>query len=141
MTYFCTEITSNQMIANAFESFVDKNISNPSHRAKQIGLKSSFFLINAGVYITILFGLLCLLLIMLVISKIELGKISLKFADKVVEFKNHTFLRFWIQTYLSFGIFALIDIQTVRLIQEPKVKVDKRNELKIFSIAYFVSNI
>ena len=117
MTHYCTAIGSNSMIPNIFERFENKDsLKPPQHRAKKIGIKSSLFLINAGVDITILFGIISLLPLVYVISKIGLGSISSKFAGKLQEYKYNVFLRFWIQTYLSFGIYSLIDIEAVRLI-------------------------
>ena len=49
-----------------------------------------------------------------VFSHANLGKITLKSREKLHEYRYNVFLRFWIETYLSFGVFAFINYESVR---------------------------
>ena len=139
MNQYCTAIGSYNMIPNIFESWIDKNTSTaPFHEATKIGIKSSIFILNAGSDLTILIIFLSFLPFIVMFSSTELGKITLKFKEKLHEYRYDIFIRFWMQTYLNFGIFAIINYESVRINKDPLIGGTTHKLSKIFSIVYLV---
>ena len=103
------------MFPNIFNLWINKNAStSPYNYAKKIGINSSILLLSGGPDLTVLILLLSFLPILIVLSRINLGKFSTKLKEKLHEYRYDVFIRFWIQTYLIFGIFAIINQKSVK---------------------------
>ena len=114
ITQICKAIRTYNMFPNIFTLWIDKNASSPPYsQARKIGIKSSIFLLNAGADITVFIVFLCFLPLVLVLSHINLGKISSKLREKLHIYRYDIIIRFWIQTYLNFGIFAMVNHESV----------------------------
>ena len=139
MNQYCTAIGSYNIIPNPFESFIDKNASTmPYHEAYKMGIKSSVFILNIGPDLAILLIFIIFLPMVILLSSADLGKISSKFKEKLHEYKYDVFIKFWVQTYLNFGVFSIINYESV---------INKKDSLnggatylisKIFSSIYLV---
>ena len=73
-----------------------------------------------------------------VLAKINLGKVSIKFKEKLHEYRYDVFIRFWIQTYLNFGVFAFANYESVRNKKDPLIGGTSYMVSRIFSIVYLV---
>ena len=127
------------MFPNIFKLLVDENASTaPNYQSKKVGINSSIFLLSAGPDLTVFMIILSFFPLILVISHVNLGKFGLKLKEKLHEYRFNVFIRFWIQTYLNFGIFAIINQQSVKFIKEALTGGVTHYISKIFSIIYIV---
>ena len=139
MAQYCTAIGSYNMVPNIFERLIDKNVSSvPYHEANKIGIKSSVFFINAGSDLTVLIIFLIFLPLVLLFARTNFGKVSRKFEEKLHEYRYDVFIRFWIQTYLNFGVFALLNYESVRNNKDSLIGGASYMVSRIFSIFYLV---
>ena len=139
ITNFCKAIRKYNMFPNIFKLLVDKDAStDPYHQAQKVGINSSIFLLSAGSDLTVLIIILCFLPVIIIFSKVNLGKISSKLREKLHEYRYNVLIRFWIQTYLNFGIFAIINHKSVKSIKEALNGGATHFTSRIFSIIYLV---
>jgi hypothetical protein len=142
MTQYCNSIGSFGMIPNLLEDYLDKNLSEPPYQQAQIiGIETSVFLLNIATDLTVLIVFLCFLPFIYLVSSMKLGKFSKKFEEKLYEYRYDVFIRFWIQSYLSFGVFAIISSQSVIIKQDALTGGPWFHVSNTFSYIYFVSFI
>jgi hypothetical protein len=100
------------MVPNLFKLIFNPNSTSvPYENALNYGIESSVLLINTGP----MFGLLTLsaffLIIFLLITRLPIK------SEKIIlmksKYKYNLLLRFWIQSYLEFGLFAIIQLKSV----------------------------
>ena len=138
MIEYCNSIGSYSIVPNLMDKLINKNLSNPNEKAAKAGITSSVFFYNIGQNILIFsFSLICLP-ILLIFSRITTGKIRLKLTKIISEYRYNFFTRFWIQTYLSFGIFALISYESVINIKDILVGGLIYYISKVSSVVYIV---
>jgi Sec-independent protein translocase protein TatA len=102
------------ILPNFFEKIINsKASSEPYQEAKNFGLVTSMFLINAGKILTILIVALLLWPLAIVVSRSKAGNFSLKALKILGNFKYSFFLRFWIQGFLEILVFSLVQLRSV----------------------------
>ncbi|OMJ77428.1 hypothetical protein SteCoe_22987 [Stentor coeruleus] len=106
-------------IPNPFLYIFDLNsTSMPCMQVKDFGYSTSVFFINIGISIAQFCIILSFLPLLYILSKFDLGKISLKINKLLSNYKYSFFLRFWSQAYLDIGIAAIIQLRSVIIIKE-----------------------
>jgi hypothetical protein len=119
---FCKALINFYSPVNLPSRYLNKDLtSSPSIQAKKIGIKTIDLWINIGTYITIFVGILLLFPIVLLISKLNLGKISQKFQEFKFKYKFSVFLRFWLQSQLVIGFFTFLNFESVSFRQNIEV--------------------
>lgn len=99
------------LIPNVFKSFIDKNCTTiPYNQAYEFGIKSSVFILNLGSMIIIFFSLLILSILGIPIIKLVFKSRRFQSLSSVWGYKS--LMRFWIQSYLEFGIFSFIQLKS-----------------------------
>lgn len=111
---FCLSIGNYNVIPNVMEYvFESSSASEPSEEAKKIGFTSSLFFINSGQIVVIFIANILLWPILKFFSLISLGVMTLKFKKLLRNYKYSFFIRFWIQSSLDVGFFAIIQLKSV----------------------------
>ena len=111
---FCLGIGDFGLIPNLMEYiFVTDSASEPEERPRAVGISSSVFMLNAGPIIFYLIAGVVAWPFVFIISKLRIGKIALKFGKILDNYRYSFFLRFWIQSFLDIGLFALICLVSV----------------------------
>ena len=111
---FCTGLNSFNIIPNPMAYIFNSNsTSQPYTEASNYGINTSVFWVNIGNDVAIFMGLLALWPFMLIFSKLKIGKIAVKFAKLLGNYRYSVFLRFWIQVYLNGAFFAIIQLKAV----------------------------
>lgn len=112
---FCMGIGDYNLLPNAMEYIFSPNsTSSPYKEASDYGVTSSVFWINIGPNISVFLAILAIWPFIFFISKLKIGKIAVKSAKFLGNYKYSIFLRFWIQTYLDVGVYSLIQLKAVR---------------------------
>ena len=107
----------NSLIPNPMAyAFSSNSTSPPYTEASNYGINTSVFWVNIGNDATSFLFLLGLWPFMYVLSKLKLGKIALKFAKYLGNYRYSVFLRFWIQAYLDAAFYAIIQLKAVSFI-------------------------
>ena len=111
---FCTSMGSYNVIPNYFQYVFDPNsTSAPYTEASNYGLSSSVFWINMGSDMTGITAIIIIFPVIFILSKIRVQRISEKASKYLQNYRYSVFLRFFIQTYLDLGIFALVQLISV----------------------------
>ena len=84
----------------------------PYDKAYEFGIQSSIIFINIGSLIVMFFGFLILFTILVIIEKKFWN--SEKLTVMKLKYQYGFFIRFWIQGYLEFGVFSIIQIKSVK---------------------------
>ena len=99
------------IIPNLLNEFIHPNSTSiPYAVAYNFGIKTSVLLINLGSMIIILLSIILVSLFVIPLAKQVF--ISEKFLIKSSAWKYGSFFRFWIQGYLEFGIFCIIQLKS-----------------------------
>ena len=94
-----------------------RSIADPPYKeAKEYGITTSSFWINIGPTVTVFLGMLILWPFIWLLSKFDLGKITLKIIKILGNYRYSVFLRFLAQAYLDVGLFSFIQIKSVIII-------------------------
>lgn len=102
------------LIPNPFLYIFDPNsTSEPYLQARNFGFDTSVFFINIGFSIAQFFIILSFWPLLHILSKFNLGKISLKIYKLLRNYRYSFFLRYWSQAYLDIGIAAIIQLRSV----------------------------
>ena len=103
-----------QFIPNVFEYFLGNGEKSKPFRLKpELSITTSQFIINFGVQLSILLIAILLYPIICFASESNFTFISKKMKKYKESYKFNFFLRFWIQSYLDIGIFAIFQILSV----------------------------
>lgn len=102
------------IIPNPFIFIFDSGTStSPYLEARNFGTNTSVFWINIGPAMTTFLLIVSMWPIFYLLSKFQLGKISLKIFKLLGNYRYNFFLRFWTQAYLDVGFAALIQLRSV----------------------------
>lgn len=114
---FCSAMGNFNMLPNVVEYIFDSNsASGPFEEAQNIGFTSSLFFINFGKQILIFIGTLLIWPIVKLFQIINLGMLSSKIKKILKNYKYSFFIRFWIQSILDVGFYAIIQLKSVKSI-------------------------
>lgn len=109
---FIQAIGDYSIIPNFMPKILNKDSSSqPIKRLQKSGIKSSVFWVNAGPNTIIL--LLYIALSPFIYLGSKLPYTHEKCQEMLNSFKYNLFIRFWTETYLEFGLFSLIQIESV----------------------------
>jgi hypothetical protein len=115
---FCKSLKENNIFPNAFLLIFNKNdTKSPFKQAQDYGFETSVFLINSGASLSLFGGILALWPALKLLRKTRNPKVSEVFLKVSEKYKFGVFFRFWIQVYLEFGIFAIIQLKSVKIKQ------------------------
>ena len=110
----CKTFGQFNLIPNLPELILNPNCSTMSSElADKIGIQTTNFWINVGSEVTFLLGMIVLLPVLLVIKRYNLGFISKKVNDVVIDYRYSVFIRFWLQSHLAVGVYSLINFESV----------------------------
>jgi hypothetical protein len=109
---FIKSLGSNSMIPIPYNSFNLNSGPEPYKEAKIYGLETSLFLSNSIIFL-LTFAIFLLIYPILYIKKLIKVKIIEDYLEKKqADYKFNFFIRFWLQSYLSIGIMAAIQIKS-----------------------------
>ena len=107
-----TALINYNVIPNVMALFCDEEAtSRPSKQLKDFGIESSVMLINVGPIWMIFIYCLISTIFYLVLAAVF--KDSVKIQKFKTKYKFNLMIRFWIESYLELGIYALIQVKSV----------------------------
>lgn len=99
---------------NFAEDIFDSNSTEtPYYEAYKYGFSTSVFLLNTSPTLAVFFIVCFCWPLLLLFSKLEIGKISIKMIKILSNYKYSFFLRFWAQSFLIITLSAIIQIRSV----------------------------
>ena len=111
---FCTAMNNFNLIPNPMAFiFNSSSTSEPYTEASNYGMNTSVFWINIGQDLIMIFGMIAIWPFVFLLSKLHLGKITKRLLKVSTNYKYSVFIRFWIQSYLDFGIYSLVQLKAV----------------------------
>jgi hypothetical protein len=116
---FLTSFSSYNIIPNPLECFFDLDASSePYLEARRFGISTSVFLINVGSNFLVFVGFLMIWPVFYFLSRKTSGKFAARMNILHKNYKFRFFLRAIIQGYLEIGIYSLVQLKAVRIMQE-----------------------
>ena len=111
---FCGSLGGFSFIPSPMPYIFGSDISEPPYKeAREYGITTSVFWINVGPTATLFIDMLILWPFIWMLSKFQLGKITIKLISILSNYKYNIFLRFIAQAYLDIGFFSLVQIKSV----------------------------
>ena len=111
---FYSTIGSLEFLPNFFEYLIDGNSdSESSIKAPELDITSSVFLLNMGVHLTVLFGTAFAWPVIFFADKLNIPFVQKRMKVYLNDYKFSFYLRFWIQSYLDFGVYSFIQLFSV----------------------------
>lgn len=117
------------MFPNPFSGYNHIPQSRPYLEARRYGIETGSFIYNAGLLIVNFFIILGAFPFIFIMKKLKLRFVSNKCNELLENYRFSVFLRYWIQSYLDLGFFAIINIRTVT-----DKKVGNYNWMDTFSL-------
>ena len=113
MNKLCQNLLSIQLVPNFLLYIIDVNDSNLPKELKDCGMESFRFWVNFGSSLTILASFIVFWPFFICLSKFQVKWLSEKCENYVKNYKFNFFIKFWLQSYLEIGIFALISFNNM----------------------------
>ena len=109
---FLQAISGYNIVPNIIDGFFDsKTTTAPADREKRSGIDSTVFWINIGPSALMLAVYLGFIPFLIIGTKVRY--LSDRCRRYLENYKFSFFIRFWIQSFLDFGVFALIQVNSV----------------------------
>lgn len=107
-------LMSPNIFPNPFSGFIQLPQTLKAYpEAFHYGIETDSFIYNTGFLILNFFVILGVLPLIILISKIKIRFIQTKCDTLLHNYRYSVFLRYWIQSYLDLGIFAVINLRSV----------------------------